>query len=198
MYRFGKTILHIMFTLFGGGVRAHHKERLPSNQKGYVIICTHETWLDIISLGIAVYPTPIHFMAKKELFRLKPIQKLLASLNAFPVDRDNPGPSSLKIPQRLIKQGNVVGLFPSGTRQTENLGLKRGAVVIAKRAGVPVAPAVYHGPLTFKDFIMRKKMHINFGEAVYLDEVEGKEGIEEVLRGIQGSFQTLKEEINRS
>jgi hypothetical protein len=45
---------------------------------------------------------------------------------------------------------------------------------------------------------MRKKMNINFGEPVYLEEVVGKEGIEEVLQEIQKTFIVLKEEIIRN
>lgn len=49
-------------------------------------------------LGTAIYPNQIHYMAKKELFNNKWFGKFLSSLNAFPVDRENPGPSTLKNP----------------------------------------------------------------------------------------------------
>ncbi|MDN3362599.1 1-acyl-sn-glycerol-3-phosphate acyltransferase [Priestia megaterium] len=65
-------------------------------------------------LGIALYPLPVHFMAKKELFQTKLIKRLLENLNAFPVDRKNPGPSVLKIPIKLLRQNKVVGFSQVG------------------------------------------------------------------------------------
>ena len=42
--------------------------------------------------------------------------KFLSSLNAFPVDRENPGPSTLKRPINLLKEHKTVGIFPTGHR----------------------------------------------------------------------------------
>ncbi len=68
----------------------------------------------MVCLGIALYPLPVHFMAKKELFQTKLIKRLLENLNAFPVDRKNPGPSVLKIPIKLLRQNKIVGFFQVG------------------------------------------------------------------------------------
>ena len=57
--------------------------------------CTHESYNEVIMLGMALLPNQIHYMAKK-LFSNKWGGKFLSSLNAFPVDRENPGPSTLK------------------------------------------------------------------------------------------------------
>src|SRR5690625_1782181 len=82
----------------------------------------------------------IYNIEKKELFETKLINWLMNRLNAFPVDRENPGPSSIKHPRKLIKDGEIVGIFPSGTRTTEEAPLKRGAVTIATYAKSPIIP----------------------------------------------------------
>src|SRR5690625_1625487 len=120
-------------TLFRSPIRIMHKRRILSDE-GHIIACTHTGWVDILWLGIAVLPTKIHFMAKKELFESAFVRWLMKALNAFPVDRDNPGPSSIKTPVKLIKDKQVVGIFPSGTRTSEDVPLKRGAVTIANYA----------------------------------------------------------------
>ena len=56
----------------------------------------------------------------------------------------------------------MVGIFPSGTRSTEDVSLKAGAVTIAMRSNVPLIPAAYIGPSSVKRINKRKKSTINF------------------------------------
>ena len=55
----------------------------------------------------------------------------------------------------------MVGIFPSGTRSTEDVSLKAGAVTIAMRSNVPLIPAAYIGPSSVKELI-KEKSTINF------------------------------------
>src|SRR5690625_6904779 len=110
-------------------------------------------------------------MTKKELFESKAFKWLMEQLNAFPVDRENPGPSSIKLPMRLIKGGKVVGIFPSGTRTSEDVPLKRGAVTIANYAKSPIVPAAYVGPNNFKELFKWKSSKIIFCNPIILKTV---------------------------
>ncbi|TCS95794.1 lysophospholipid acyltransferase family protein [Hazenella coriacea] len=192
MYRFvcfvAKVILHSFyrFTIVG-------KEKVPA-QGGFVLACTHMGWLDVIALG-AASPRQIHYMAKKELFSKPLIGWFLKRLNSFPVNRENPGPSSLKTPIRLTRQGNVVGIFPSGTRTHEDVPQKRGAVYIADKGKVSVVPAAYWGPesIRFKDLFRRKKMVIVFGEPLMLSEFNSKEAQTELLDELNDKMKELTE-----
>ena len=58
-------------------------------------------------------------------------------------------------------------IFPSGTRHSQEL--QSGAFVIARLANVPIIPAVYQGPLTFKSLFTRHKTHIAFGDPINID-----------------------------
>ncbi len=196
LYTIGRFIMKLFINILGGGIRVINRDRIPEDLDSYVVVCTHRTWMDVIALGVAMKPTPLHYMAKKELFGTKLTHWLFQSLHAFPVDRANPGPSSLKIPQRLLKEGKVVGIFPGGTRSSENSGLKRGAYVIAKRAGVPIVPAVYQGPITLKKTYSKgKKIYVNFGEPIDLGEYSSKDS-ERVLQNIQEAFFALDKELD--
>ncbi|GAA0292147.1 1-acyl-sn-glycerol-3-phosphate acyltransferase [Gracilibacillus halotolerans] len=196
MYKFGRSVIHIFLSIFGGGVRAVNRNRIPSNLTGYVVVCTHRTWIDVLALGIAMKPTPLYYMAKKELFKSHVTKRFFTSLNAFPVDRENPGPSALKIPHKLLKEGKVVGIFPSGTRSSEETGLKKGAFVIAKRSGVPIIPAVYRGPTSLKGIFKREKIIVNFGHPVDLENYQMKDA-NYVLQTIQDRFHDLEMEIDK-
>ena len=133
-------------------------------------------------------PKEVHFMAKKQLFDVKGLGWLITRLNAFPVDRDNPGPSVIKIPRQLIKEGKVVGIFPSGTRSSENSELKAGAVTIAQLAKTEILPAAYIGPKDAKGVFKRQKGYLIYGKPFTVGA--GKEGREQ-------SVQFLEDELNR-
>ncbi|MFD3448163.1 lysophospholipid acyltransferase family protein [Microbacteriaceae bacterium 4G12] len=175
MYRFVMQALNVLFRIFSGKIFVSGKEKVPASE-AFVLVCTHRSWLDVVCLGVALYPTPVHYMAKKELFKKKLIGDFLTNVNAFPVDREKPGPSTLKIPLQLLKKDKVVGIFPSGTRSAENASLKNGAVFIASRANVPIVPAVYIGPHNMKDVLKRKKKQIIFGEPLCVPQpTKGKD-----------------------
>lgn len=155
MYTFTSNFANIVLKIFGRSV-AIHKDKLPKDT-GYVVACSHIGWVDVVALGTAMLPNQIHFMAKKELFAKPNAGKFLTSINAFAVDRENPGPSSIKTPVKLLKEKKIVGIFPSGTRTSEDVPLKRGAATIANLAKVPIVPAAFSGPTDVKGLLKGKK-----------------------------------------
>lgn len=194
MYVFARHLVKVILSLFGF-IKIYDKEKLPED-RGYVLACTHTGWVDILWLGVSVYPTHVHYMAKKELFKTKFLNWLMNGLNAFPVDRDNPGPSAIKMPMRLIKDGKVVGIFPSGTRTTEDVPLKRGAVTIAMYSRSPIVPAAYVGPNNIKELFLRKKPRIIFGEPLYLnDELSRKEALDELAERLDEAMRVLQQQL---
>lgn len=194
MYGFARNFVKVILSLFGF-LKIYDKEKLPKDT-GYVLACTHTGWVDILWLGIAVYPTHVHYMAKKELFKTKFLNWLMNGLNAFPVDRDNPGPSAIKMPMRLIKDGKVVGIFPSGTRTKEDVPLKRGAVTIAMYSKAPIVPAAYVGPNNFKELLLRKKPRIIFGEPLSLnEELSRKEALDELAERLDVAMRDLQQQL---
>jgi len=194
MYGFARHLVKMILSLFGF-LKIYDKDKLPEDE-GYVLACTHTGWVDILWLGIAVYPTHVHYMAKKELFKTKFLNWLMTGLNAFPVDRDNPGPSSIKTPMKLIKEDKVVGIFPSGTRTSDDVPLKRGAVTIAMYSKSPIVPAAYVGPNNFKELFLRKKPRIIFGDPLYLNkELSRKEALEELAERLDDAMYNLQQEL---
>lgn len=194
MYYFAAYALKVILSLFGR-VKVFHKEKLPESG-GYIIACTHSGWVDILWLGVSLLPTKIHYMAKKELFQSGPLKWLMKKLNAFPVDRDNPGPSTIKVPRKLLKEKKVIGIFPSGTRTTNQVPLKRGAVTIAAYSNVPIIPAAYIGPNNFKELFKFKKPKIIFGDPIYLSkEIPRKEAMDEMMKVMNEKLYTLQSKI---
>src|SRR5690625_1420015 len=194
VYYIAGYVLKCILSIFGF-LKVFHLERIPKN-KGYVIACTHTGWVDILWLGIALLPTKIHYMAKKELFETRALKWLMEQLNAFPVDRENPGPSSIKQPMRLIREGKVVGIFPSGTRTSEDVPLKRGAVTIANYAKAPIVPAAYVGPNNFKELFKWKRPKIIFGKPIELSKnIPKKEAMDMMTEQLDKSLRDLQQQI---
>ena len=194
MYKFCANAVKFILALTGSKARVYEKQRLPK-EGGYIIACTHTGYVDILNLGVSVLPREVHFMAKKQLFDIKGLGWLITRLNAFPVDRDNPGPSVIKIPSQLIKEGKVVGIFPSGTRNAEGTDLKQGAITIAQLAKAQIVPAAYIGPNTLGELFSKKKGYLIYGEPFYVTG-KGKDGREEFTHHLEHELGSLMEELH--
>ena len=195
IYKLAAHLVKVFLSIFGR-LKVFQKDKLPKDDKGYVIACTHTGWVDILWLGVAIYPTKIHYMAKIELFQNRLLKWLMEQLNAFPVDRENPGPSAIKIPRRLLRDGKVVGIFPSGTRTSEEVPLKRGAVTIASRGKAPIIPAAYVGPNNFRDLFKRKKPKIIFGDPIYAPkDLPRREAMDKMMEQLNDALIELQNKI---
>jgi len=115
---------------------------------------------------------------------------------AFPVNREKPGPSAIKYPVQQIKENKkALVIFPTGTRYSNEM--KGGAVMIARLAKAPIVPMVYQGPLTFKDIIKRKKMHVRIGDPIYIEDQKlTKEEIANYDQVLIQKFDELDKEID--
>lgn len=192
LYHIFCNILFVIIKLFNL-LKVKGKENLPSEQR-YVVTCSHKGWVDVIMLAIAMYPIPVHYMAKKELFEGKWKNRFFQSIKAFPVNRENPGPSTLKIPLKLLKENKCVGIFPSGTRTSEDIPLKRGAVTIALKANAPLIPAVFKGPTNFSQLFKGEKSVVEFGKPIIFQTDEQGKKRDEM---IEESLQLLENEMKR-
>lgn len=193
MYKFIAGLVSGILKVNGAKAKVYGVENLPK-EGGFVIACTHNGYVDILNLGVSVLPREIHFMAKKQLFEIKGLGWLIDKLNAFPVDRENPGPSVIKIPRQLIKEGKIVGIFPSGTRSAENSDLKQGAVTIAQLAKAQIVPAAYVGPKDVKGVLKREKAILIYGKPFNVES--GKEAREESMQHLEAELDRLLAELN--
>lgn len=165
----------------------------------YVVTCNHESYNEILLLGVSLLPNQIHYMAKQELFKNKWFGGLLTRLNAFPVNRENPGPSTLKTPVKLLKDNKIVGIFPQGHRTTEEAPLKRGAATIAILAKQPILPAAYVGPTKLIG-LLTGKAYIKFGVPIDTTnlpkDLSRQEKVDYVTQQISERTKQLQEELN--
>jgi 1-acyl-sn-glycerol-3-phosphate acyltransferase len=130
-------------------LRARGLENLPEG--GYVLAANHVSNFDPWPLGLPLWPKRyLRFMAKSELYWW-PLAPLLNAVGAFPVRRGTGDVEALETAVRLCREGQVVMMFPEGTRRSKGLRKKfrarahPGAARIALQAGVPLVPAATKG-----------------------------------------------------
>ncbi len=195
-YRFIRQVARFVVFVLNGNSRYQHKERIPT-EGSYILVGPHRTWFDPIYFALAGSPKCFSFMAKEELFKNPLLRWIMLHANAFPVNRENPGPSVIKKPVKILKEGELsLIMFPSGTRHSSEL--KGGAATIAKLSGVPLVPAVFQGPLTIKGLLSRKSVTVNFGEPIYIDRKMklDKESLKLIEDQMQRAFDQLDQEID--
>ena len=185
LYSFLVHFFGPLISLFNGRQIVANKVDLPEGN--YVLVAPHRTWMDPIFLALAVYPKKLGFMAKEELFKGKFANYFLRKLNAFPVNRKNPGPSVIKKPVTMLKKTDLSTIiFPSGSRYSSKL--KGGAVMIA----------VYQGPLFFKDLFKRQRRKVAIGKPIYIDRKMKltEENLAQVEQELQTAFDALDKQLD--
>jgi len=90
-------------------------ENIP-DRGNIVIASNHKSNLDPIFLAAAIENREIAAIAKKELFKVKPLGFILKKLHVMPINREKPDVSTIKTILRSVRDGYVLGIFPEGTR----------------------------------------------------------------------------------
>ncbi|MGB7473782.1 lysophospholipid acyltransferase family protein [Trichococcus sp.] len=189
-------IVRFLVRILNGKTEIQNKEYIPKDTV-FIIAAPHRSLLDPIFISFGVYPHVFSSMAKQELFKGKFMNWLLTHMNAFPVNRKNPGPSALKQPVSILKEGKTnLLIFPTGSRHSAEI--KGGTSSIAKLANVPILPVVYQGPLTLKDLVKRKKATVRFGKPIYLPKEKriSREELAAYDELLGATFRQLDQEIN--
>lgn len=123
-------------------------ENIPA-ESGAMLAGNHTGYADFILLGTGPYlhgERLVRFMAKKSVFDVPVLGRLLKLMKHVPVDRACGG-ASIAPAVQMLREGNLVGIFPEATisRSFELANFKTGAARIAHQAGVPLVPCVIWG-----------------------------------------------------
>src|SRR5213593_2200281 len=157
-------------------LRVQGLEHLPEG--GFVLAANHTSNFDPWPLALPLFPRrQLRFMAKSELFNpiLKPI---LRGGGAFPVRRGEADLEAIRRAVELVRDGEIVVMFPEGTRRRKGLRKKHearahtGAARIALSAGAPLVPAAIKGT----DRLSRLgPLRVAYGPPIPLDDLRGQE-----------------------
>lgn len=136
-------------------------------ETGFILAGNHKSLLDIPLVATAIEPN-IHFMGKKELFENSISNYIFSKLGSFPVDREGIDINAIKTSIRLLKEDEILGIFPEGTRNKgeELLPFKEGTTRIAMKTKKPIIPFGISGI-----YKLRGGITIRFGEAIDFNKI---------------------------
>ena len=163
--------------------RVDNRDTLRSfaGKSGVVVLCNHTSYLDVAFLWCAVRPSQwIRLMARDTLFETGRGLggQFIARAGAFPVKRDSADLTSLKRAARMLKNKEIVGIFPEGTRRGKGSQvpqLHAGAALVAKMGKAPLLPCTVRNAEKIKvkgERIRFPKVSIEFGQPVRLSDFD--------------------------
>ncbi len=174
-------------------------ENIPKDGAA-VIVPNHKSFLDSFFIALAT-KRHLRFMGKSELFEGIWGRPFVA-LGAFPVRRGAADEDALETARTILRQGELLALFPEGTRvrEPQELGApKRGAARLALEAGAPMIPAAITGSdhIWLGPIPKPKRVQIAFAPPVPVEHLEptpdaARELIDDaVWPQVEGEFRTL-------
>ncbi|MCU1525545.1 MAG: 1-acyl-sn-glycerol-3-phosphate acyltransferase [Microbacteriaceae bacterium] len=183
----------ILKTVFRPWVTGH--ENIPKNG-GVIMASNHLSFIDSVFLPL-VMDRRISFLAKSDYYTARGpkgwfIKNFLKATGMLPIDRSGGKASeaSLQTGLGVLAQGEVLGIYPEGTRSPDGK-LYRGRTGVARmilEGGVPVVPVA----MIDTDKVMPighripkvRRIGIVIGEPLDFSRFEGMEGDRFILRSI--------------
>ncbi|OMH40698.1 lysophospholipid acyltransferase family protein [Desulfurobacterium indicum] len=182
-----------------GHLQVEGKENIPE-EGPILVVSNHRSFVDPPLVAYAVMKRPVFFMAKEELFKTPILSSLIKHWgNGFPVKRGSSDLKALKTALAVLKKGELLAIFPEGTRAPTEKFLKPkiGAGMIAVKANVPVVPCLINGseellPKGAK-FLKTANVKIKFGKPFKLNLEDKKENYIKAANLMMDKIKELKD-----
>ncbi len=157
-------------------VKVEGLENVPANA-GYLVCGNHIGARDVLIIAAAL-PHQIRFVAKKELFSVPLIGRVIRKAGAVEIDRTGNDVAAIRTSIDLLKSKESVAIFPQGHRNPgvapQNTKIHNGAALIAYRSNADVLPV----NLCVKGFKygLFKKVTLKIGKVISHSELGFEKG----------------------
>jgi 1-acyl-sn-glycerol-3-phosphate acyltransferase len=157
-----------------------------------ILASNHQSFLDDLLLPLVVPGRKVVFLAKADYFDKWYLRWFFKGANVIPVRRESRSgaEAALQTGVRALREGNLVGIFPEGTRSPDGR-LYRGKTGVARmalEAQVPVVPVAITG--TFEALPYDRKLPkpgrvtVRFGKPLDFQRHYGNPADRFVLRSV--------------
>ncbi|HUY23312.1 MAG TPA: lysophospholipid acyltransferase family protein [Acidimicrobiales bacterium] len=139
VYRFLRLLAHLINRAYWR-VEVDGAAHVPAT--GPVILApVHRSFMDFFAVS-EVTKRKIFYMTKDEMWRTPLLGSFLDAVGAFPVHREGADRLALDRAQDVLERGDVLILFPEGTRRAGPVvqDLHEGAAFLAARTGAVIVP----------------------------------------------------------
>jgi 1-acyl-sn-glycerol-3-phosphate acyltransferase len=179
------------------------RENIPA-EGGVLVVSNHQSHLDPPLVGTGC-PRRMNYLARETLFRFAPFRWLIRSVDSIPIDRDGIGLGGIKEALRRLKRGEMVVIFPEGTRTRDGqiAPFRPGFTALAVRSHAAILPVAIEGAFQawprWRKFPGPGKIRVHFGIPIMPDEFAGRDEREllvEVERRVRKCHARLKGHVN--
>jgi 1-acyl-sn-glycerol-3-phosphate acyltransferase len=175
-YDFLRLIVRITAVL-AFQVRHTGRHNIPS-KGGVLVVSNHQSHLDppLVGMGCGRH---LSYVARQTLFVFKPFAWLIWSINAIPIDREGFGIAGIKESLRRLKNGEMVLIFPEGTRTPDGeiKPFKPGITSLAVRSKASILPVAIEGAFKCwpksRTFPRPGRISVHYGRPILPQEYEG-------------------------
>ncbi len=169
-YRLVAMIAYTIFkTLFGLKIKG--TENVPKTG-AFIMASNHKSWFDPPIVGCSC-PREINYAAKKELFSMPILVKLVKYLNAIPVKRRGFDREALVRLGERLESGEGIIIFPEGTRFLDDKlhPPKPGIGFLALKYQVPIIPVYVKNSARIRRQLFKRNLSIEFGKPFNLSDI---------------------------
>jgi 1-acyl-sn-glycerol-3-phosphate acyltransferase len=197
-YQFLRSEIYIAGVL-AYGVRYFGRENIPKNGP-VLVVSNHQSHFDPPLIGTGCLRR-MNYLARETLFRVFPLGRLIRSLDAIPIDREGLGLNGIKESLRRLKRGEMVLIFPEGTRTRDGeVGpFRPGFTVLAARSKASILPVAIEGAFhawpRYQKLPRLGTIHVLYGPPIAAEMVascDERELLTEVERRVRQSHATLR------
>ena len=162
-----KTIKGFLSLVYRIAFRVKISGEVPK-EGAYILCCNHINYFDAAAI-VLFNKRKVNFVAKEDLFEYEALRWLGHLFDAIPIKRDMQDIEAMKRCLKVLKNGELLGIFPEGTRKgmEKNVKAKNGAAFMAIKSKAKVIPIGIHG--TFKPF---SKVYVNYGQPIDLSQYD--------------------------
>jgi len=174
------------------GCRLTGLENIPQ-EGAAILICNHISNFDPILLACTT-KRQIRFMAKSEFFNNKFIKKIFDLAGAFPVSRGESDITALKKAVSILKENQLLGIFPEGHRNMSGQlhPFKKGVTLIAYKGQVSVIPVAVKDSGNFFCFWRRQRPLLLVGAPIAMPAGKTPDMLEEYTDVFRGAVEDLQ------